>query len=226
MGGDSNFPWGEEYNLRVRDWFVHYSPDSYLNWFQGPLEEIHTHIRGILNNWISPGNLDPNVSPVMRRIYNKPEFIVLLARLKLLSYLGHPKHQWDIHCDVLTGCMDINAIIPYGVVAWDPEMDNQVMTDNTVVEVEAVCGGTMPADSTQFFYDLKKEAFILSQQIWPAFGTQQPGAMAASVNKQEVAKIHEDMIETWRNCLTNTERPLVSPPFMDILHDSFFLGKG
>ena len=131
------------------------------------------------------------MSPVMRRIYNKPEFIVLLARLKLLSYLGHPKNQWDIHCDVWTyGCIDLNAIIPYGVVAWDPEMDTQALTDNTNVQL-AVCGGNMPADSAQFFYDLKKEAFILSQQIWPAFGTQQPGALAASVNIQEVSKLQE-----------------------------------
>ena len=165
------------------------------------------------------------MSPVMRRIYNKPEFIVLLARLKLLSYLGHPQNQWDIHCDVLTGCIDLNAIIPYGVVAWDPEMDTQALTDNTNVQL-AVCGGNMPADSGQFFYDLKKEAFILSQQIWPAFGTQQPGALAASVNIQEISKIHEDMIDTWRKCLTNTERPMVSPPFMDILYDGFFLGIG
>ena len=165
------------------------------------------------------------MSPVMRRIYNKPEFIVLLARLKLLSYLGHPQNQWDIHCDVLTGCIDLNAIIPYGVVAWDPEMDTQALTDNTDIQL-AVCGGNMPADSAQFFYDLKKEAFILSQKIWPAFGTQQPGALAASVNIQEISKIHEDMIDTWRKCLTNTERPMVSPPFMDILYDGFFLGIG
>ena len=225
MGGISDFPWGDEFNIRVRDWFVGNSPDSYLNWFQGPLEEIHTHIYGILFNWINPGNLDPNMSPVMRRIYNKPEFIVLLARLKLLSYLGHPKNQWDIHCDVLTGCIDLNAIIPYGIVAWDQEMDISTLPGNAEAQIVA-CGGTMPADSTQFFYDLRKEALILSLQIWPAYGTQQPGAMAASVNKEEVAKIHEDMIDAWRQCLTNTERPLVSPPFMDILYDGFFLGIG
>ena len=220
-GGTSNYQWGEEFNIRVLEWFAANSPDSYLNWYQGPLDEIHSHIYGNLFNWLNPDNLDPNMSPVMRRIYNKPEFIVLPARLKLLSYLGHPQHQSDITCDQLTQCIDLNAIIPFGVVAWDPEMDFEVMKENAEHQI-IVCGGTMPAEATKFFYDLKKEAFILSQKIWPAFGTQQPGAFQASLNINDIWKIHEDLLHNWHDCLRSNGFP---DSFNDMIYHSAFVSS-
>ena len=162
------------------------------------------------------------MAPVMRRLYNKPEFIVLLARLKLLSFIGHPQ-QWEIDCWGLNDCIDWNAIIPYGVVAWDIEMDADEMYTNAANQV-AACGitGAMPADSTKFFNDLRKEAFILSQKIWPALGTQQPGAFQASLNIEEIRKIHDDLLDNWHDCLIAQGYP---DSFANMLYDPVFVSS-